>query len=201
MNSEVHPTVIIERNTKLGKNVIISPFSHIGLSYSDVKEKYYKGVKKYQKYENKFTDIGDNTFIGPNAIVGKGATIGSNCLIEHNSYIGENTKIGNHSFLRYGCQIYDNIEIGNDCIISGFICNNVKIGNNVEFFGSCIHRYINREIGEPEPHPIIADNVFVGFKSLIIGGIHIGDGAIIKAGAIVTKDVDNYEIVNAGKRR
>ncbi|HHD83135.1 MAG: hypothetical protein DRG69_04110 [Deltaproteobacteria bacterium] len=201
MNFNIHPTAIIEGNVKLGKNVIISPFCYIGYSYSKARGKYYRKTFEERNKKNKITYIGNDTFIGPNVIIGEGTKIGSHCLIEQNTFIGEDAEIGDHTFIRYGCQIYRHVKIGNECIISGFICNNTKIGNNVEFFGKCIHRYLGREIGVNEPAPIIEDKVFVGFNALIIGGIRIGEGSIIKVGAIVTKNLGNNEIVNAGERR
>lgn len=201
MNSNIHPTVIIEGNVEIGKKVIISPFCYIGYSYSNTRREYYGNIKKVSEGKRKITYIGDNTFIGPNVIIGEGAKIGVNCLIEQNCFIGEYTEIGMHTFIRYGCQIYRHVKIGNDCIISGFICNNTKIGNNVEFFGKCIHRYLGRNIDRDEPAPVIGNNVFVGFNALIIGGIRIGNGVTTKVGAIVTKDLNDNEIVNAGERK
>lgn len=43
--------------------------------------------------------------------------------------------------------------------------------------------------------PIIGDNVFIGAKSMILGGVKIGAGAKIGAGSIVMKDVQEGEII------
>lgn len=42
---------------------------------------------------------------------------------------------------------------------------------------------------------IIGNDVWIGFEAAIMPGVHIGDGAIIGARAVVTKDVQPYEIV------
>lgn len=42
---------------------------------------------------------------------------------------------------------------------------------------------------------VIEDDVWIGYRSTIMSGVHIGKGAIIAAGAVVTKDVPNYAIV------
>lgn len=42
---------------------------------------------------------------------------------------------------------------------------------------------------------IIGNDVWVGYGATILCGIHIGDGAIIGAGAVVTRDVEPYSIV------
>lgn len=41
----------------------------------------------------------------------------------------------------------------------------------------------------------IGRNVFIGAKALILPGIHIGEGAVVGAGSVVTKDVKAWEIV------
>ena len=42
---------------------------------------------------------------------------------------------------------------------------------------------------------VVGDDVWFGFRSTIMSGVHIGQGAIIAAGAVVTKDVPPYAIV------
>lgn len=42
---------------------------------------------------------------------------------------------------------------------------------------------------------IIEDDVWIGYRSIIMSGVHIGQGAVIAAGTIVTKDVPPYAIV------
>ena len=50
--------------------------------------------------------------------------------------------------------------------------------------------------GRPEmPETIIEDDVWIGHRAIIIAGVRIGRGAIVGAGAVVTKDVPAYTIV------
>lgn len=42
---------------------------------------------------------------------------------------------------------------------------------------------------------IIGDDVWIGMRSIIMPGVKIGNGAVIGAGAVVTKDVPDYAIV------
>lgn len=42
---------------------------------------------------------------------------------------------------------------------------------------------------------VIEDDVWIGFGSIILSGVHIGRGAIVAAGSVVTKDVPSYSIV------
>lgn len=42
---------------------------------------------------------------------------------------------------------------------------------------------------------VIGNDVWIGYRAIILSGVHIGDGAIVGAGSIVTKDVSPYTIV------
>lgn len=43
-------------------------------------------------------------------------------------------------------------------------------------------------------HTIIGNDVWIGDSALLIEGIHIGDGAVVAAGSVVTKDVPSYAV-------
>ncbi len=42
---------------------------------------------------------------------------------------------------------------------------------------------------------VIGNDVWIGQNAVIMDGVHVGDGAIVAAGAVVTKDVPPYAIV------
>ncbi len=42
---------------------------------------------------------------------------------------------------------------------------------------------------------IICDNAWIATKAIILKGVHIGEGAIVAAGAVVTKDVEPFTVV------
>lgn len=56
---------------------------------------------------------------------------------------------------------------------------------------------LHMEMGHPscKGDIIIGNDVWIGAKSTIMSGVKIGDGAIVAAGALVTKDVEPYSIV------
>ena len=68
------------------------------------------------------------------------------------------------------------------------IGNNVAISHDVTIMDSDAHRmdYEGYEMTKPIT---IGNNVWVGSRAMILKGVNVGDGAIVAAGAIVTKDV------------
>lgn len=95
------------------------------------------------------------------------------------------------------------IIIGNNVGISGSTINassSVTIGDNVNIGSGCIitdtdshpiHWLVRRENTKPALSvPIVIGNdVFIGARTIVLKGVTIGDGAVIGAGSVVTKDV------------
>jgi lipopolysaccharide transport system ATP-binding protein len=48
---------------------------------------------------------------------------------------------------------------------------------------------------------VIGNDVWIGFESVIMSGVHIGDGAVIGARSVVTHDIGDYEIVAGNPAR
>ena len=113
---------------------------------------------------------------------------------------------GNFSVL-YGSSIYINrgatLELGSgflnlNCSLSCFehisIGEGVYISEQVLIRDSDDHKILNNE--KPSTLPVhIGDHVWIGAKATILKGVTIGDGAIIAAGAVVTKDVPANALV------
>lgn len=80
----------------------------------------------------------------------------------------------------------------------GIVVNrDAHIGANVTLFNGVV---IGRKdtispTGRETEYPVIGDDVWIGPHAVIIGGVRIGDGAIVGAGSIVTKDVPAHCIV------
>jgi len=142
--------------------------------------------------------IGDRVFLGEGGLfdVGSGAdkiTIGSDSHIARSVTvrtqlgkveIGEKINIGANSFI-YG---YGDIEIG----------DNTLIANQVEIIGGD-HTFENVEVpmrfqGRSPSRIVIGEDVWIGTHAIIVGGVTIGKGAVIGAGAVVNRDIPEYAI-------
>ncbi|WP_109128990.1 sugar O-acetyltransferase [Aggregatibacter segnis] len=96
---------------------------------------------------------------------------------------GSNIKVGKNFFANYHCTILDNAP--------------VTIGDNVMFAPSVslytVGHPIDPELrlaGWEQARPItIGNNVWLGGNVIVLGGVTIGDNAVIASGSVVTKDV------------
>ena len=100
---------------------------------------------------------------------------------------GKNITVGKNVFINACCRFQDQggITVGDGC----FIGHNVTIAT--------LNHDLNPETrANMLPAPVIlGKNVWVGSDSTILPGVEIGDGAIIGAGSVVTKNVEPNTIV------
>lgn len=118
-------------------------------------------------------------------------------------------KIGQGSTIHMYARFYNpkNIIIGNDSIIGEksvldgrhqlTIGNHVDIASEVMIYNSQ-HNLQSQKFAAVEEvvckPVVIEDYVFIGPRAIILPGVKIGKGAVVAAGAVVTKDVGNFEI-------
>ena len=60
---------------------------------------------------------------------------------------------------------------------------------------------MNQQGFTPEKPIVIEDDVWIGARVIILPGVHIGTGAVVGAGAVVTKDVPDYAVVGGNPAR
>lgn len=114
--------------------------------------------------------------------IGKGSFI-----MKNNYFINPNlVSIGEYSHINRNCTIDARGKVA--------IGNSVSISHNVSIITGSHDINSNNFIGIFKPI-VIEDYVFLGIGCIILQGVKIGKGAVVCAGAIVTKDVKPYSIV------
>lgn len=109
-------------------------------------------------------------------------------------------RMGGGSTIHMGARFYEpkHITIGQGTIIGDHVTLDgratLTIGNHVAFASEVM--VFNSQHDMADPHftavskpTVIDDYVFVGPRAIILPGVHVGKGAVIAAGAVVTKDV------------
>jgi UDP-2-acetamido-3-amino-2,3-dideoxy-glucuronate N-acetyltransferase len=117
--------------------------------------------------------VGTNTKIGTFVEIQKGASIGANC------------KISSHTFICEGVEIEDGVFIGH-----GVMFTNDTYPKAVDAEGN-----LQTEADWKVICTKVKTYASVGSNATILCGITIGKGALVGAGAVVTKDVPDYAIV------
>ena len=120
-------------------------------------------------------------------------------ILEH---CGSNVNIEKGAQFSAAVSLGDNSGIGVNALISSY----VTIGNDVMMGPECMIFTSNHGMDRldipmwkqkhADPKPVVIGNdVWIGARVTILPGVHIGDGSVIGAGSVVTKDVEAYSIV------
>ena len=120
-------------------------------------------------------------------------------ILEH---CGSNVNIEKGAQFSVAVSLGDNSGIGVNALIPSY----VTIGNDVMMGPECMIFTSNHGMDRldipmwkqkhADPKPVVIGNdVWIGARVTILPGVHIGDGSVIGAGSVVTKDVEAYSIV------
>jgi UDP-2-acetamido-3-amino-2,3-dideoxy-glucuronate N-acetyltransferase len=132
-----------------------------------------KNIKIYEFVNLYGCEINDNTKIGTFVEIQKGARIGKNC------------KISSHTFICEGVTIEDDVFIGhNVTFINDLYPRATSDGGQLqtEDHWTCIPTFVKK-------------GASIGSSATIMCGVTIGEGAMVGAGSVVTKDVPPNTIV------
>jgi chloramphenicol O-acetyltransferase type B len=109
--------------------------------------------------------------------------VNGNTIVTRNTVLGKNVNFNGMKMYGGGLiTIGDNFHSGSECQIIAQIHN--YEGEKIPYDDT----YIMKDV-------IIEDNVWLGNRVIILGGVTIGEGAIIQAGSVVVSDIEKYAIV------
>ena len=133
----------------------------------------------------------------------KATTLSNKASVQRFVLIRE-SHINSYSYIGYSSNIF-RAAIGKFCSISRFV--NIGLGTHPTSFLSTSpvffsvdngtgYSWVNKDMHDGKPKPVtIGNDVWVGMNVTIMGGVKIGNGAIIGAHSVVTKDIPPYAIV------
>lgn len=150
--------------------------------------RWYRGVVVSRTvHRHAFASFGARTVIvAPMILKGvAGMHIGDDCVVREGAWFyveegGGPLRIGDRvSFApRVHVHAIDRLDIGHDVVVA-----------EGAYIGSGDHGREDRREVVPTGPVRVGSRVFVGQRAIILGGVTVGDGATIAAGAVVTKDV------------
>lgn len=196
-NVTIVDNVLIKKGAIIGNNVIIG----------------YEDVRPWQATpyspNSPLTEIGENvkirsgtviywgTRIGSNSMVGHNTIIREKTIIGHDTYIGSltaiegDTKIGNYVGIHTQCHITKFCDIGDYTFIAPLFVGandqamtHKREGHGTNLIGFTTEKYVRIAVGVT-----------------VLPGVRFGEGCIVGAGSVVTKDVPAYKVVMGAPAR
>jgi acetyltransferase-like isoleucine patch superfamily enzyme len=139
------------------------------------------------------TIIGKDAVLRPGTILYCDVIIGDRFQSGHNVIVRERTRIGDRVSIGTATIVEGTTTIGSDVNLQSmvYIPRHTTIGDHVFIGPNAVltnDRYPPSGIGGLKG-PVIRDNAAVGAHATILPGVCIGEGALVAAGAIVTRDV------------
>jgi acetyltransferase-like isoleucine patch superfamily enzyme len=121
--------------------------------------------------EGAVVKIGCNSFVGGSSIM-----------------VAQEVEIGNDVLIAWGCQIVDH--------------NSHSLDANMRRDDTKLWLQGRKDWENVKIAPVmICDRAWIGFNSIILKGVTIGEGAVVAAGSVVTKDVPPYAVVGGNPAR
>ena len=127
--------------------------------------------------------IGSDTQIWQFAVILKDAVIGSHCNINCHTFIENDVVVGDRVTIKSGVYLWDGITVKDD----------VFIGPHVSFVNDKYPK--SKKYPEIFQKTLVGKGASIGANATIMGGLVIGEYAMIGAGSVVTKDVPPYALV------
>ncbi len=123
------------------------------------------------------------THLLPQAKIGKNVNINDHCFIENKVIVGDNVTIKSGVYLWDGVTVEDNVQIGPAAV---FVNDMYPRAKNKQ--------YVQEKI-------TLKKGSSIGANATILGGVTIGEYALVGAGAVVTRNVPNFALVYGNPAR
>lgn len=187
---------------------ILCPDNHSALSEIELMEQYgkYFGTDNWVTFSGcpsiTLTRVGLNGLERlPNG--SEAISIGSGCYIESSHFPAFPSGVTKLTSVSVNNRPFGKIVIGKGCVLQGTaICayEKVSIGDNVIFGPNTVimdcsgHALTKRghpdELDKLKAEPVtIGNDVWIGYGCIVLPGVNIGNGTVIGAGSVVTKDI------------
>jgi len=134
-------------------------------------------------------EVGPRTRIWAFAHVLAGARIGADCNICDGVFVEEGVVVGDRVTVKCGVQLWKGVELGDD----------VFVGPNATFTNDPFPR--SRQHLDEHPKTVVHTGASIGANATILPGLEIGRGAMVGAGAVVTRSVPPHALVAGNPAR
>lgn len=150
-----------------------------------------------------------NAFVHRTAEVEPGAIVGDGSRIWRFVHVMSGARIGARCSLGQGCFVADGVVLGDGCKVQNHVSlyTGVVLGDQVFVGPNAVFTNVSRpRAGFPKTpaqyeKTVIDRGATIGANATIVCGHHVGEGAFVAAGAVVTRDVPPYALVKGAPAR
>lgn len=191
---------IIGADSLIGRNVIVGYPVRKSLQSSKFSKDF--GIEKLDEV-SRGTKIGRNCIIRSGTVIYEDASIGNQVETGHNVLIREGSVIGDKTRIGTSTQLDGTVKIGrNVSIQSNVYLPHLTVIEDNAFLAPCV--VITNDPYPPSQRRIgitVEKEAVIGANAIIIARVRIGEGSVVSAGAIVTKDVPPRKVVMGAPAR
>ncbi|HUL61727.1 MAG TPA: DapH/DapD/GlmU-related protein [Methanocella sp.] len=182
----------------LGRNCRILENVTLGYPSGRILSEIFAAGKRPEDSPHQGVWIGDNAIVRPGTtiycevIIGNGFRTGHNALIRESTVIGDGTLVGTNAVVDGGCRIGSHVSVQSNA----YIPTNTVLEDHV-FLGPCCV-LANDKYPVRVPYelrgPVVRKGASIGANATLLPGVEIGEGAMVAAGALVTRDVPPWKL-------
>jgi acetyltransferase-like isoleucine patch superfamily enzyme len=182
----------------IGRNCTILENVTLGYPSGRVMGEIVASGRRAEDYPFRGVSIGDSAIVRPGTTIYCDVAIGSGFRTGHNALIRESTVIGDSVLVGTNVVIDGNCHIGSHVSIqsNAYVPTNTVLEDNV-FLGPC-SVLANDKYPVRVPYvlkgPVIRRGASIGGNATLLPGVEVGEGAMVAAGALVTKDVPPWKL-------
>jgi UDP-2-acetamido-3-amino-2,3-dideoxy-glucuronate N-acetyltransferase len=143
-------------------------------------------------------EIGCGTRIWAFAHVMAGAVIGNNCNVGDHCFIESGAVVGSEVTIKNGNMIWEGVTLENGVFVGPGVCLTNDLYPRSARLAQARERYHDRDW---LVRTRVKTGASLGAAAVILGGVTIGEYALVAAGAVVTHDVPPYAIVAGNPAR
>jgi acetyltransferase-like isoleucine patch superfamily enzyme len=196
-NTLIHHSVTTYGVCKVGSHCLI--LENVILGYPTTE--YLIQLRDHHRFVYDFEFLGvelaDNTVLRSASTLYRNVKIGVNFRTGHGVMIRENARIGHHVMLGTASVVDADVTIGNYVSIQSqvYISNGCAIEDHVFLGPNCVLLNDKYPIRKGELKPVrICQGASIGGNATLLPGVTVGEGALVAAGTIVTKDVPPWHL-------
>jgi len=135
--------------------------------------------------------IGKSTVVWNNTQIREGADIGRNCVLGKNVYIDHDVKIGNNVKIQNNSSIYYGVTIEDGVFIGPHVCFTNDKNPRATLSDGSLKKLEDWGLSKT----LVKKGASIGANATILPGLSIGEWAMIGAGSVVTKNIQNFGLV------